>query len=63
MDILSQCQIWNDNEEYQNIIDAIEAIPENKRTPELDSELARAYNNIAELDDIELYKKMLADPK
>ncbi len=59
MDILSQCQIWNDNEEYQNIIDAIEAIPENKRTPELDSELARAYNNIAELDDIELYKKAL----
>ena len=48
MDILQQCQIWNENDEYQKIIDALEAIPAEKRTPEMDSELARAYNNLAE---------------
>ena len=27
MDILQQCQKWNENDEYQKIIDALEAIP------------------------------------
>lgn len=45
MDILQQCQIWNENCEYQKIIDALEAISADERTPEMDSELARAYNN------------------
>ena len=49
MTLLEQCQIWNDNDEYQKIIDAIEAIPAEDRTPELDSELARAYNNAADV--------------
>ena len=40
MDILQQCQIWNGNEEYQKIVDALEAIPAEERTPEMDSELA-----------------------
>ena len=47
MDILEQCQKWNENNEYQKIIDALEAIPAQERTPEIDSELARAYNNLA----------------
>ena len=48
MDILQQCQKWNENDEYQKIIDALEAIPAKERTPEMDSELARAYNNLAD---------------
>lgn len=46
MDILQQCQKWNENDEYQKIIDALEAISADERTPEMDSELARAYNNL-----------------
>ena len=60
MDLLKQCQIWNDNNEYQKIIDAIEAVPAEERTPEMDSELARAYNNIADPDDRELYLKAIS---
>ena len=45
MELLEQCQIWHENDEYQKIIDALEAIPEGERTPEQDLELARAYNN------------------
>ena len=50
MDLLEQCRIWNENDEYQKIIDAIEAIPESELTPELASELARAYNNAADVE-------------
>ena len=60
MDILQQCQIWNGNEEYQKIVDALEAIPAEDRTPEMDSELARAYNNLAAPSDRELFKKAIA---
>ena len=35
MDILQQCQKWNENDEYQKIIDALEAIPAKERTPEM----------------------------
>ena len=48
MTLMEQCQIWNDNDEYQKIVDAIEVLPEEERTPELCSELARAYNNLAD---------------
>lgn len=62
MDILQQCQIWHENGEYQKIVDALEAIPEEERTPETDSELARAYNNTAALEDEdkELFRKAIA---
>ncbi len=59
MDLLEQCQKWCEHEEHEKIIDVLEAIPEEERTPEMDSELARAYNNIAEAEDRELYKKAL----
>ena len=48
MDLLKQCEIWHENDEYQKIIDALEALPEEDHTPEIDSELARAYNNLAD---------------
>jgi len=59
MDILQQCQKWHENDEYQKIIDALEAVPSQERTPEMDSELARAYNNLAEPGDRELLKKAI----
>ena len=59
MDLLEQCQLWHQNNEYQRIIDALEAIPAETRTPEMDSELARAYNNIAGLEDKALFQKAL----
>ena len=58
MDILQQCQKWNEKGKYQEIIDVLEAISE--RTPEMDSELARAYNNLAVPEDRELYQKALS---
>ena len=61
MDILQQCQKWNENDEYQKIIDALEAVAE--RCPEMDSELARAYNNLAdptEPEGREMLKKAIA---
>ena len=48
MDILQQCQKWHENDEFQKIIDALEAIPAKERTPEMDSELARACSNLAD---------------
>ncbi len=43
--LLEQCRRWNAEDRYQEIIHALEAIPAEERTPEMDSELARAYNN------------------
>ena len=48
MERMEQCQIWHENDEYSKIIDALEAISEEERTPEEDLELARAYNNQAD---------------
>lgn len=46
MDILKQCQKWHENNEHHKIIEALEGIEE--RTTEMDSQLARAYNNEAD---------------
>ena len=46
MDILKQCQKWHEEDKHCKIIDALEAIPTEERTPEVDIELARAYNNL-----------------
>ena len=48
MNILKQCQKWHEESKQHKIIDALEAIPAEERTPEMDSELARAYNNLAD---------------
>ncbi len=53
MDILEQCQKWHENDKHQKIIDALEAIPAEERTPEIDMELARAYNNLGDPDNPE----------
>ena len=60
MELLEQCHKWNENDEYQKIIDTLEAIPAGERTPEMDSELARAYNNLAQPGDRELFEKAIA---
>ena len=48
MDILQQCQKWNEDGKYQKIVGTLESISAEERTPEMDSELARAYNNLAD---------------
>ena len=48
MDILKQCQKWHEEDNHQKIVDALEAISAEERTPEMDMELARAYNNLAD---------------
>ena len=53
---LLQLNRWNEEEEYQKIIEAVEALPEEK-TPVLISEMACAYNNLAEADDSRLFEK------
>ena len=60
MELLEQCQKWNENSEFQKIINILEAVPAGKRTPELDSELARAYNNLAQPGDRGLFEKAIA---
>ena len=55
MDILKQCQKWNENNQYQKLIETIENIPVNEHTAEIDSELAKAYIAIADASEKELY--------
>ena len=59
MNLLEQCQKWTEAGEYQKIIDTITSIDEESRTPEINSELARAYNNIAESEEKEYFQKAL----
>ena len=59
MELLDQCQQWFEQDEAQKVIDALEAIPTGERTPELDSELAKAYIAIAEMGDREPFEKAL----
>lgn len=62
MDLLKQCEIWHENDEHQRIADALEAVPEGERTPEMDSVLARAYNNLADPGEpggVELLKRAI----
>lgn len=59
MELLEQCQQWFEQDEAQKVIDALEAIPAGERTPELDSELAKAYIAIADIGDREPFEKAL----
>lgn len=59
MELLDQCQQWFEQDEAQKVIDALEAIPAGERTPELDSELAKAYIAIADIGDREPFEKAL----
>ena len=60
MDILKQCQKWHEESKQHKIIDALEAIPAEERTPEIDMELARAYNNLGAPSNRPLLKKAIA---
>ena len=44
---LDQLERWNEADEYQKIIDAIQALPPEEQTASLISDLGRAYNNLA----------------
>ena len=61
MDLLKQCQKWFEQNEIQKVIDALEAIPAEERTSELDSELAKAYIGVAAIGESgrALYEKAL----
>ena len=59
MKLMEQCQKWNEEDEFQKIINTLEAIPAGERTPEMDSELARAYSNLAEPGDRELFQRAI----
>ena len=59
MELLEQCQQWFEQDEAQKVIDTLEAIPAEERTPELDSELAKAYIAIADIGDREPFEKAL----
>ncbi|OUP17080.1 Suppressor of fused protein (SUFU) [Lachnoclostridium sp. An196] len=61
MDLLKQCRQWFEQNEIQKVMDALEAIPAGERTPELDSELAKAYIGAAEIGEAGrvLYEKAL----
>ena len=62
MELLEQCRKWNENKEYQKLIDALENISADERTPEMDSELAKAYIAIADKENGSLMKKVLRCP-
>lgn len=59
MDLLQQCRQWFEQNEIQKVIDTLEAIPAGGRTPELDSELAKAYIAVADAGEREPYEKAL----
>ncbi len=59
MELLKQCQQWFEQNEIQKVVNALEAIPAEERTPELDSELAKAYIAVADIGERELYEKAL----
>ena len=43
-ELLGQLQRWHEEDQYQRIIDAIEAIPQTERGYSLHCQQARAYN-------------------
>lgn len=48
MTLLEKCRKWHEAGQFPKIIEALEALGEDGRTPKLASELARAYNNEAD---------------
>ena len=61
-ELLERCEAWHEAGDYRKIVEALEAIPEEERTTDIDMELARAYNNLGNSGDIEgrrLLKKAL----
>lgn len=59
MDVMARIRIMNDLEDYEGIVEAIAELDEDELTPELVSEAARAYLNMAEGRDRDLYAAAL----
>lgn len=55
-----QLEQWHQQEQFQQIIDAIEAIPPEQRGYELTGLLARAYGNIGAAGETEPYEKAVS---
>lgn len=47
MELQEQLEQWHQEKAHEKIIDAVEAIPEEKREFDLISRLGRAYNNVS----------------
>ncbi len=61
MDILQQCQKWHEKGQYQKIIDALEAIPDEERTPEMaEVNWPAPITTLAVPGNRELYQKALS---
>lgn len=60
MTLEEKLQYWHNKEAYQQIIDTLEAIPDEERGYRLTGLLARAYNNLAEIGDAPLFDKAIA---
>lgn len=57
-ELLQDLESWHEGDEYQKIIDTIQALPPAEQTPDLISQLARAYVNLAgQKDDRELFAR------
>ena len=54
--LLRQIEEWNEHDQHQRVIEAIEALPREEWDYELTCLLARAYNNTAEPGGTELEK-------
>ena len=55
--LLKQIEQWHDDNEFSLIIKAIDDLPADERTPELISQQARAYNNLAVMGDVSRLKR------
>lgn len=60
MNLIEEVERWHERDEHQRIVDAIEALPEDRRSPQLVSALARAYNNLAGVGDTALFRRAIA---
>ncbi len=58
--VIEHIESLNAREDYQGIIDFIEAMPAERRTSEIIGQLARAYNNLAAPGETEPFEKALA---
>lgn len=58
-ELLQQINTWNEENDHQEIINAIEALPREEWGYELTGFLARAYNNVAMIDDDKIPEVMI----
>lgn len=56
MNLKDQIRVWNDMEDYDSIINCLQDLDEDQITPELVSEVARAYINMGDGNDDDLHR-------